>query len=1000
MHISKIISESRSAVRALGVNLRWTRTALSVVVALAAMTHANALTIGEQIGEAVDATNLEWTTGGNTNWFSQTLITSNNSDAAQSGVIGNNQSTWIQTTVTGPGTVSFWWKVSSSLDYDYLLFYVDGTQSVSVVGISGTVDWIQKTVPITNGVHTLKWQYEKDSSGASSSDCGWVDQVVWTPDTYTVSATARPVFAGSTTGSGNYFSGTNCTVTAVAFNGYTFTNWTEGSTVLTSSTNYTFTVLSNRTLVANFTTNSYTIATSSNPSGGGTTSGGGSQAFGSWCTLIATPNPNYTFTNWKEGTNIVFTSPNYTFQVEGSRTLVANFTPDNFTITVSSNPMGGGTTSGGGTHAYDSSCTVIAAPSTGYTFTAWTEGSSTVSTSTNYTFTVSRNRTLVANFTKINYTITTSSNPVGGGTITGAGSYEYGASCTVIATPSSSWYTFVNWTAGTNVLTSSTNYVFSVESNRTLVANFLYTRTLGHAVDAPQLTWTTGGEAGYPVAGTTNWYPQTAVTHDGVDAARSGTISDGGTSWMQTIVNGPGTVSFWWKIDTPDASDVLKFLVDSVEQDGTIVGQTDWNQKTYSIPAGIHTLRWAYVKDFVGSFAPDCGWVDQVVWTGAAISISPVYRFWSPVFSGHFFTMNEEEKNNIIGGLSNYWTYEGIAYYAYTGQAVETLPVYRFWSPVFAGHFYTMNEGEKNYIISDLSAYWTYEGIAWCAYPTQVVDTVPVYRFWSPVYAHHFFTINETEKSNIISALSAYWTYEGIAYYAFPSASRNASGGFFIPEASEEGIAKGSMGAEESSLTLKIAGTASDSQASDSGATSLQFVATPDFGDIVFPLSYLGCDVEAYVYDSFADDWICIVESTNSPASATFTGILPGRSYLVEVFSRDPASDKLTSVHRSWFEMQLDAPAQLNESLQSVIPTKDGVGSPVARIQTPVVDGTLTLKLYSSSQGVLHTLNNVEGGDMVDLSLPERNLWYWIGGWRDSDNALVLSLWLRHGTEE
>lgn len=108
---------------------------------------------------------------------------------------------------------------------------------------------------------------------------------------------------------------------------------------------------------------------------------------------------------------------------------------------------------------------------------------------------------------------------------------------------------------------------------------------------------------------------------------------------------------------------------------------------------------------------------------------------------------------------------------AYVAAPVETLrtPVHRFWSPLFSGHFYTMNEAEKNKIIVNLSAYWTYEGVAWYACPTQVDGTVPVCRFWSPVFSHHFFTINETEKNNILSRLSAYWTYEGVAYYAFAS---------------------------------------------------------------------------------------------------------------------------------------------------------------------------------------------------------------------------------------
>ncbi len=70
-----------------------------------------------------------------------------------------------------------------------------------------------------------------------------------------------------------------------------------------------------------------------------------------------------------------------------------------YTISVSASPSSGGTVSGGGTYQQGQSCTVHATANSGYTFTNWTEGGSQVSTNANYTFTVTGNRTLVANFT-------------------------------------------------------------------------------------------------------------------------------------------------------------------------------------------------------------------------------------------------------------------------------------------------------------------------------------------------------------------------------------------------------------------------------------------------------------------------------------------------------------------------------------------------------------------------------------------------------------------------
>ncbi len=83
------------------------------------------------------------------------------------------------TTVTGSGTLNFYWKVSSEQNYDFLYFYIDGTEQDS---ISGTTDWASQNATIPSGTHTLEWAYSKDDSISNDSDSGWVDKVVWTPD--------------------------------------------------------------------------------------------------------------------------------------------------------------------------------------------------------------------------------------------------------------------------------------------------------------------------------------------------------------------------------------------------------------------------------------------------------------------------------------------------------------------------------------------------------------------------------------------------------------------------------------------------------------------------------------------------------------------------------------------------------------------------------------------------------------------------------------------------
>ena len=315
---------------------------------------------------------------------------------------------------------------------------------------------------------------------------------------YTVSVSSNPLLGGTTTGGGTFNSGASVTVSAASNAGYTFTNWTEGTNIVSTSANYLFTITGNRTLVANYTAIPYTVAVSSNPLLGGTTSGSGTFNSGASVTVKAVPNAGFTFTNWTEGTNIVSTNANYQFTIAGNRTLVANYSAIPYTVAVSSNPLEGGTTSGSGVFNSGTLVTVTANPNVGYTFTNWTEGSTVVSTNANYQFTISGNRILVANYIPITYTVAVSSNPLIGGTTSGGGTFNSGASVTVHAVANAG-YTFTNWTEGLIVASTNANYLFTITGNRTLVANYAKDFTLvvtavnGSVVKNPnQLTYSSG----------------------------------------------------------------------------------------------------------------------------------------------------------------------------------------------------------------------------------------------------------------------------------------------------------------------------------------------------------------------------------------------------------------------------------------------------------------------------------------------------------------------------
>ena len=218
------------------------------------------------------------------------------------------------------------------------------------------------------------------------------------PNTYNITATADPSQGGTVIGAGEYNQGASCTLTATANTGYTFVNWTKNGTQVSTNPSYTFAVTESGNYVAHFQINSYNITATANPTNSGTVSGTGQYNHGTSCTLTATANTGYTFTNWTENGSVVSTNASYSFTVEANRNLVANFTANTYTVSVTANPSNGGTVSGGGSFNHGQSCTVSATANTGYTFINWTENGAQVSSQAEYTFSVNGNRNLVAHF--------------------------------------------------------------------------------------------------------------------------------------------------------------------------------------------------------------------------------------------------------------------------------------------------------------------------------------------------------------------------------------------------------------------------------------------------------------------------------------------------------------------------------------------------------------------------------------------------------------------------
>ncbi len=116
-----------------------------------------------------------FTTGGASNWFLVNIPTHTGTRSARAGIISHGQTSWMKRTFAGPGTASFWYRVSSESGHDYFNFYVDGSQ---VIHQAGTVAFTSYSTPLlASGSHELKWEYVKDGANSVGADTVWVDDL-------------------------------------------------------------------------------------------------------------------------------------------------------------------------------------------------------------------------------------------------------------------------------------------------------------------------------------------------------------------------------------------------------------------------------------------------------------------------------------------------------------------------------------------------------------------------------------------------------------------------------------------------------------------------------------------------------------------------------------------------------------------------------------------------------------------------------------------------------
>jgi hypothetical protein len=142
-----------------------------------------------------------------------------------------------------------------------------------------------------------------------------------------------------------------------------------------------------------------------------------------------------------------------------------------------------------------------------------------------------------------------------------------------------------------------------------------------------------------------------------------------------------------------------------------------------------------------------------------------VFRFYKLADGSHFFTNNESEKN-VVSQRPDIYRYEGVAFYEYTSQVANSVPVYRFYNFKQGVHFYTASQSEYQNVLTTGSWTYRYEGVAYYTLTAVSNGLAPVHRFYKFRQGVHFYTNNQAEATYLNNTAYSTYRYEGVAYYS------------------------------------------------------------------------------------------------------------------------------------------------------------------------------------------------------------------------------------------
>ena len=330
---------------------------------------------------------------------------------------------------------------------------------------------------------------------------------------------------GTVSGGGNYGYGTSASVTATPNTGYSFSGWSGVGVTDSSAAITTVNMTADRSLSASFELLTAELSFKS-PSNGRLT-GDGEYPLHSVVSINAFPDNGYRFEKWI-GSGIADV-------LSASTTLDLNFTNEieavfsikptkSLNLSIISNPLQGGTTTGSGNFEENKTIVVTASPNIGYSFVQWV-GEDFIDRNSTLSLTLKNDSNLSAIFELKKHNLTLFDTT--GGETSGSGTYEHGTIVQINASPEMG-FRFVEWVGeGINNNFSPSTFV-KVEDDKNLTALF------EKQIFQLKVTTSTGGTANgsgnfeYGEKVTVKAFPHEGYEFDywiGLDANKSSEVS-------------------------------------------------------------------------------------------------------------------------------------------------------------------------------------------------------------------------------------------------------------------------------------------------------------------------------------------------------------------------------------------------------------------------------------------------------------------------------------------